>query len=157
VADVRHALLMVGLCVGCGGGELIFETHSDAEGPGAATRMELTLEGGDVRLRERRSGDDRRASGELTAGGVDALTAARAGVTRTLAEAVPLCGTADTTRLVYHLEDNEGPFFFSHCRDVALDPTVALLVDVIDDILLALRRCDDNAVITIKGACIAAI
>jgi hypothetical protein len=153
---MRRSLLVVALCAACGRGELIFETHSDAEGPGAATRMELALHGENVRLRERRPGADRRVSGELTPGGADALIAARAGVTRTLADAVPPCGLADTTHLVYHLEDDRGPFSFSHCRDAELAPTVALLVDVIDDILVALRRCDDNAIVAVEGACVAA-
>lgn len=148
---MRRALIVSGLCLSGCGGELILETFSDAEGGGGPS--EMTLEGSTVRLRERQAGADRRSHGELTPGGLDALTLARAAVTRTIADAVEQCGIADTTHFVYHLEDTRGSFLFSHCRSSEFAPEVAALVAVIDDILVGLRGCEDNAIVEVKGAC----
>lgn len=138
---------------GCGGGELIYESHSDDEGGGSS---ELTLEGAKVRLRERRPGVDRRARGELTPDGLEALTSARAAVTRALADGVEPCLLADTLHLVYHLEDAEGAYWFSHCRSSEFSAPVAALVDVIGDIVAGLRGCEDNATVEVEGVCVSA-
>lgn len=150
---MRLALAIVVLCIACNGGELIYETVSDHEGGG---RSEMTLDGTSVRLRSHRAGADRRSRGELTPDGLDALLSAREAVTRALADDVERCNIADTTSFIYHLEDAGGGFGFSHCNESEFVGPVATLVDVVREIVVGLRRCEDNATIDVQGACIPA-
>ncbi len=135
----------------CGDWVLIFETRSSDEGGGTQA---LEQRGSTVRLRSSGVGLDRRASGELTAAGLDALTAARAAVSRAIADSVEPCPLADATSLIHHLEDDEGSFTLVYCQS----PTFALagaeaLVDVVGSIVVGLRSCEDNAILAVKRPC----
>ncbi len=152
--DVRGVIVFV-CCVAvsaCGGDwTLVYEAWSSDEGGGS---QELTLRGSAVRLRSFQRGRDPRASGELTPGGLEALTAARAAVTRTIADSVEFCGLADTQNYTHHLEDDVGPFTLTYCGSSSFAPVgTEALVETITDIVRGLRRCENNAVVVIDHPC----